>query len=149
MLESHNIWVQYMESDLDYTFEGQVPSLPILYFSCTPQNQILQFQEHLPTRKTISTFSKRCKQTEQWILCPQVQEHAVVVPTKYKNQDGWADCVDGFIRVVKQTELRHIVHVGVIVGPAHLVRENPALYRIDSIWLVNTHVYLNTYWTVH
>jgi len=48
MPESHNIWVQYMDTDLDNTFQGQVPSFLMLYFSWTPPNQILQFQERLP-----------------------------------------------------------------------------------------------------
>jgi len=74
----------------------------------------------------------------------------VVIPTKYKDPQGWANCVDGFIRVVKQTDKMHIVPVGVIVGPAHLVRENHAASdRIDSVWLVNNHVDLDTYWTVY
>jgi hypothetical protein len=149
MPESHNIWVQYTESDHDNTFQGRVPSFPVLYFSWTPPNQILQFQERLPAGKAISTFSKRCKKTQQWILRPQVQEYAVVIPTKYKDPHGWADCVDGFIRVVKQIDMMHIVPVGAIVGPAHLVRENAASERIDSVWLVNNHVDLDTYWTVY
>jgi hypothetical protein len=150
MPESHNIWVQYTDSDLDNTFQGRVPSFPVLYFSWTPPNQILQFQERLPAGKSISTFSKRCKKTQQWILRPQPQEYAVVIPTKYKDPHGWADCVDGFIRVVKQTDKMHIIPVGAIVGPAHLVRENNAASdRIDNVWLVNNHVDLDTYWTVY
>jgi hypothetical protein len=119
MPDSHNIWVQYMDSDLDNTFQGGVPSVPLLFFSWTPQNQILQFQECLPTGIWISTFSTRCKKTQKWILCPQPQEYAVVIPTKYKNPHDWADCVDGFIPVVKQTAKMHIVPVQAIVGPAH------------------------------
>jgi len=91
-----------------------------------------------------------CKKTQQWILRPQPQEYVVVIPTKYKDLQGWADCVDGFIRVVKQTDKIHIVPVGAIVGPAHLVGENNAASdRINSVWLVNTHVDLDTYWTVY
>jgi len=104
MPESHNIWVQYTDSDLDNTFQGQVPSFPVLYFSWTPPNKILQFQKRPPTGKSISTFSGRCKNTQQWILRPQSREYAVVIPTKYKDPHRWADCVDGFIRVVKQTD---------------------------------------------
>jgi hypothetical protein len=33
MSESDNIWFQYTECDLNNTFQGQVPSLPLLYFS--------------------------------------------------------------------------------------------------------------------
>jgi hypothetical protein len=47
MPESHNIWVQYTQSeenDPDNTFQEQVPSFPVLYFSWTPLNRILQFQ---------------------------------------------------------------------------------------------------------
>jgi hypothetical protein len=152
MPESHNIWVQYTQSeenDLDNTFQGRVPSFPVLYFSWTPPNQILQFQERLPAGKALSTFSKRCQTTQQWVLRPQPQEYAVVIPTKFKDLHGWADCVDGFIRVVKQTNKMHIVPVGAIVGPAHLVRENAASGGIDSVWLVNNHVDLDTYWTVY
>jgi len=63
MPESHNIWVQYMDSDLDNTFQGRVPSFPVLYFSWTLPNKIRHFQERLPAGKSISTFSKRCKET--------------------------------------------------------------------------------------
>jgi len=150
MPESHNIWVQYTDSDLDNTFEGRVPSFPVLYFSWTPPSQILQFQERLPAGKSICTFSKRCKKTQQWILCPQLQEYAVVIPTKYKDPHSWADCVDRFIWVVKHSDRMHIVPVGAIVGPAHCLRENIAASdRIDTVWLVNTHVDLDTYWTVY
>jgi len=68
------------------------------------------------------------------ILRPQAQESAMVIPTKYEDPLGWADCVDGFIWVVKQTDKMHIVPVKTIVGPAHLVRENNAgSDRIDSV----------------
>ena len=72
-----------------------------------------------------------------------------MIPTIYQDLHSWADCVDRFIRVVKQTKKMHIVPVGGMVGPAHLVRENAASGSIDSIWLVNTHVDLDTYWTVY
>ena len=150
MPESHNIWVQYPDSDLDNTFQARVPSFPVLYFSWTPLNQILQFQEHLPARKTISTFYKRWKKTQRWISWHQAQEYAVVIPTKYKDPHGWADCVDGFTRVVKQTDTMHkVVPVRAIVGPAHLVQENAASDIIDSVWLVYNHVDFDTYWTVY
>jgi len=149
MPESHNIWVEYTESDLDNTFQGHVPYSPVLYFCWTPPNQILLFQERLPAGKTIPIFFKRCKKTEQWILCPQAQEYAVVISTKYKDLHGWDDCVDGFIWVVKQTDKMYIVPVGAIVGPAHLVRENATSDRINSISLIYNHVNLDTYWTVY
>jgi len=69
---------------------------------------------------------------------------------KYKDPQGWADCVDGFIKVVKQTDMMHIIPVRAIVGPAHLVREiNAASDRIDSIWLVNNHVDSDTSCTLY
>jgi len=40
--ESHNIWVQYTESDLDNTLQGRVPSIPVQYFSWNLPNQMLQ-----------------------------------------------------------------------------------------------------------
>jgi hypothetical protein len=86
----------------------------------------------------------------QWILHPQLQQYAVVIPTKYIDAHGRADCVDGFIRVVKQTDTMHVEPVGAIDRPAHLVRENKAaLDRIDSVWHVNNHVDLDAYWTVY
>ena len=152
MPEAHNIWDQYTQSeenDLDNTFQGRILSFPVLYFSWTPPNQILQFQKRLSAGKAILTFLKRCKNTQQWVLRPQVQEYAVVIATKYKDRHGWADCVDGFIRVVKQTNEMHIVPIGAIVGPGHLVWENAASGGIDSVWLVNNHVDLDIYWTVY
>jgi len=86
MPEAHDIWIQYTQSeenDLDNTFQGRITSLPVLYYSWTPPNQILQFQERLPAGKALSTFSKRCQTTQRWILHPQAQEYAVVIQTKY------------------------------------------------------------------
>jgi len=149
MPESHNIWVQYTQSDLENTCQGQVPSSPVSYSSWTPLNQIIQFQERLPARKTESTLSKWCKKTQLWILRPQVQQYAVVIRTKYTDLHSWADCVDVFIWAVKQTDKMHIVPGGAIVGPAHLVRENVAWDRINSVWLVNHHADSDTHWTVY
>jgi hypothetical protein len=53
------------------------------------------------------------------------------------------------IRVVKQTDMMYIAPVRVIVGPAHLLRENATLDRIDSAWLVQHPVDLDTYRTVY
>jgi hypothetical protein len=39
--ESHNIWVQYMDIDLDNTFHGPVASFSVIYFSWTPWNYII------------------------------------------------------------------------------------------------------------
>jgi len=91
MPEAHNIWVQYTQSegnDFDNTFEGQIPSFPVLYFSWTPPNQILQFQARLPSGKAILTVSKRCKKTQHSVLRPQVQDYAVVIPTTLKDLHG-------------------------------------------------------------
>jgi len=65
MPESHNIWVQYMESDFDNTFQGCIHCFTVLYFSWTSPNQILLLQERLPTRWMILTISTRCKITQQ------------------------------------------------------------------------------------
>ena len=73
----------------------------------------------------------------------------VVIPSKYNDLYGWADCVDRFIWVVKQTYMIHIVPVRAIVGWAHLVRENAAFDRIDRVWLVNNQVDLDIYRTVY
>jgi hypothetical protein len=72
----------------------------------------------------------------------------VVTPTNFKGLYGWADCVDEFIRVVKQMNKMHIVPLGAIDGPEYLVWEKAALGGIDSIWLVNYHDDLDTYWAV-
>jgi hypothetical protein len=86
---------------------------------------------------------------QQWVLCPQPQEYAVVIPTKYKDLPVWADCVDRFVRVVKQTNKMYIVPVGAIVRAVHLVWENATSGGIDSMWLVNNHVASDIYWTVY
>jgi hypothetical protein len=152
MPEAHKIWVLYTQSeenDLDNTFQGRIPPFPVLYFSWTPPNQILRCQERLPAGKAISTFSKRCKKTQQWVLRPQAQEYAVVIPTEYKDLHGWAECVDGFIRVVKQTNMMHILPLGAIVGPAHSMRKNATSGGIDCVWRIINHADFDTYWTVY
>jgi len=152
MPEAHNILVQYTQSeekDLGNTFQGRVPSFPALFFSWTPPNQIIQFQERLPARKALPIFSKIWQTTQQWVLRPQAQEYAWVIPTKYKDLHGSADCVDRFIQVVKQRNKMHIIPVRIVVGPAHLRRENAASGGIDCLWLVNNQVDLDTYWTVY
>ena len=73
MPEAHNIWVRYMQSqdnDLNNTIQGRITSFPALYFSWTPPNHILQFQEWLPAGKAMSTCSKRCQKTQQCVLRP-------------------------------------------------------------------------------
>src|SRR5882757_2334639 len=84
--------------------------LLFLYYTSAGLHQIRSsnFTSACPLENPISTFSKRCKKTQQWILRPQPQEYAVVIPTKYKDRHGWADCVDGFIQVVKHTDKMHI-----------------------------------------
>jgi len=72
-----------------------------------------------------------------------------VIPTIFKDPHCWADYVDGFILVAKQTDKKHIVAVEAFVGPAYLVRQNSASDIINSIWLVNNHVDLNMYWTLY
>jgi len=72
MPQSHNIGVQYTESDLDKTFQGRVRYFALSYFRWTTLNQILEVQEHLPGGKTISSFSTRCKKTQQWILISEM-----------------------------------------------------------------------------
>jgi hypothetical protein len=75
----------------------------------------------MPAGKPLATISKRCQTTQQWELLPQAQEYVVVIPTKFKELRGWADCVDGIIRVVEQMNKMHIVPVGAIVEQAYLV----------------------------
>jgi hypothetical protein len=141
--------MQSEANDLDYPFQGRIPSSPVLYFSWTQQKWILQFQNHLAAEKPLSTLSNRCQKTQQWVLCSEAQEYLVVISTKYKHLYGWTDCVDGFIWVVKQTNKIHIVPIGTVGELGHLVREKGTSGGIDSVWLVNNHVDLDTYWTVY
>jgi hypothetical protein len=59
-----------------------------------------------------------------------------VNPTKYNDFHGWADCVVWFIRVVKQMNKMHLLPLGAIVGPAHLVPENVAFGGMNIVSLV-------------
>jgi len=70
-----------MESDPNNTFQGHVPSYAVLFFNWTKAYQMLQFKECLPAGKTISTCSNRSKMTQHWIIGPQAQDYAVVIPT--------------------------------------------------------------------
>lgn len=68
----------------------------------------------------------------------------MVIPTKFNDFHGWANCVDRFVQVVKQTNIMLIVPGGAIVGPVHFVLKNSTLDGIDSVWLGNNHVVFNT-----
>jgi len=130
--DSHNCLVQYMQCDLNNTFQGRDPSVPVLEFSCALPNQFLQFQGSLQAWNMISTCSKRCKNTEQLILCPPAEEDAMVFPAKYNNPIGSTDCLHRSIQIVQQTEKMYIVPVRASIGPAYLVCANSASTRIDS-----------------
>jgi len=67
----------------------------------------------------------------------------------YKYLHGWTGCIDGFIRVVKQTDMMQSLPVGAIIEQEHLVQENAASDSIDSVWLVTNHVDLYTQRTVY
>jgi hypothetical protein len=101
-------------------------------FSWTPPNQILQCVEHLPAGNTISTLSKRCKKTEQWILHPQVQEYAVVIATKCKDPHGWTNCVDGFNLVYQISEYDLILRLSDQMLDWHILCEK-MLHQVELI----------------
>jgi len=71
------------------------------------------------------------------------------IPTKYNDLHCFADCVDRFIWVFKHTDWMHIVAVRAIIRQENVVQQNFASDRINSIWLVNYHLDLDTYWTVY
>jgi len=119
MPDSDNFWVQNSDFDLHNPIQSGIASTPKLYYSWTPSIQSFQFLMHLSTRYIILTVYKRCKMTQQWILCSQAQEYAMVFPIQYKDQNGWADCVDLFTRVVKQANWILIISVGASFGPVH------------------------------
>jgi len=76
MPEDHNIWVRHTQSeenDLDNTSRRGIPCFPVIFFSWTPPNHILQCQERLPAGNAVWTFSTRWKETQQWVLRPQDQ----------------------------------------------------------------------------
>jgi hypothetical protein len=64
-------------------------------------------------------------------------------------RNSWADCIEGFILVVEQTNKMHIVPIAAIVGPAYVMWENTASAGIVGIWHVHNQVDLDTYWTVY
>jgi hypothetical protein len=67
-----------------------------------------------------------------------------MILTKQIDLHAWADCVDGFIQIVQQTNQMLIVPMGAIVGQVQLVQENAAIGSIDNIGLVNNLVDVNT-----
>jgi len=152
MAAAHNIWVQYKQSEennLDNTFQGRIPSFRETYFSWPRLNRILHFQKHLLAGKPITTVSMRWQKTQQWVLPPQVQAYRVVIRTTFNDLPGWAECIDGFIWVVKLTNMMHIVPVGAMIQQAHVLRRNAAAGSINNRLLVNNHIELDTYWTVY
>ena len=124
MPQPHKILVHYTESegnDLNNTSEGWVSSIPVVYFRWTSWNQIHQCQKPLPPGKMILSFLKRWKKTQPWVLCPQAHEYAVVIPTQYKICMVGLIVLMGSSRLSNLSIMMHIVRIGAIVGPIHLV----------------------------
>jgi len=74
----------------------------------------------------------------------------VEIIIKYQDLHCWADCADGFIQVVKQTNWMHPVYVRAMIGPKHLVPEIAASDRLGIVWLVHYDMDIDTnrteYW---
>jgi hypothetical protein len=71
----------------------------------------------------------------------------VVIPTKYKDLHASAHCIDLVIPVATHPNKMHTVPIGAIFGLAYLVQGNAASGSINSVWLGNDHVDLDTNWT--
>jgi hypothetical protein len=70
----------------------------------------------------------------------------------YQGLRGWAHCFNGFIWYLKQrnkTNKKRIEPVGAIVGLAKSGWENAAAGGIDSVWLVNHYVNIDTHWILN
>lgn len=137
MPESHNVWVQYMESQensINNSFQGPGLSVLVLSISWTALNKIISFQEHLHAWNIISTYSKRSKKTKWGVIHPQAQEYTILIPTKYKDLHSWADCINSFILVITKANKIHCVPIGAKVVLVHSVQENAASDRIDN-WI--------------
>jgi len=142
--ESQNVCMQHVVIDFDNTSKSQLLSFPAVQCTWNLLHLIFKCQEWLPAGITIWSFSKRCKKTQQWVFHPQAQEYVVVIPIMYKDSLSWADCVDGLIQIVKQTNRMQTLPIEAIAGKTHLVGHNAASNRIDTVWLVSNHVDLDT-----
>jgi len=146
MLKAYTVWVQYTyseEIDLNNTFYRRISFLFCIIHQLESTKWGSPISRAPAIRKRNINLSIWCKKTQQSVLRPPVQEYAVLHPTKYQNFNGWAYCVDGCIWVVTQTHKMHFVPLDELLN--RHIRCGP----INSIWLVNNHVELNTYWTVY
>jgi hypothetical protein len=116
------------------SFKPEFPVCCILLY-WTAVNQIQQIEMHYPAGNMIWSLSNRHRLTHHCILQPKFDEYGVAVRMKYKHPAGRADCIDRFIRVVKPTEMMHIVAVRANVGPEHSVRGNATSKRINTYHL--------------
>lgn len=69
-----------------------------------------------------------------------------MIPTKYTGINFIVDSIERCTNVVKLTNMIYIVSIKVLVVPTHLVLENAAFNRVDSIWLLNNCAECITYW---
>ena len=87
--------------------------------------------------------------TQQCVLHPQDQDYVVMIPTQNTDPQCYADSIDKFISVVKLYNTVDILPVNAMVGLAKLVWENAVSDWINSVWLVNDQVKLDTYQTLY
>jgi len=118
-----------------------------LYFTSPGFDRIrcTNFRSACQPGKQYRPFQRGGKTLNNGCYIPKLKNMRWWFQHSSKIWNSWADYVDGFIRVLKQMNKMHHVPVGAIVGPEHLMCENAASGGIDSVWLANNHVDLDTY----
>ena len=143
------VWERLDSSDNIDGLRGRRPAFPLLYFSLSPPLKVLDIQDViLKSRGSLKVFSKFIPSLKVSVVRPSTLELAAAVGTGFQHRFGDPEEVDGFIRVVKATG-PHVFAVDRIEGPAHLLPVNRTSTGSGSVWIINNHVDLDTYWDVY
>jgi hypothetical protein len=139
----HPLWIRTSSSTNDDTFQGRTIGHPILFCAWIVPRWLTQ-PPHAPT--TFARFLQlpmfRQHRQHGWIM-----EFMVCDVYEYATISGLPDASTGFVTVRKAPHGRRACDIQCIEGPVHLV---PAHLRTTpTLWNVNNHIDVETYWYVY
>ena len=127
---SHDIWVRESQDRDKHSFQGRKACQPVLYFSFSPSKALIP----RITQRNISQVT-------------EILDQVILVGMKYTMASGKPNRFHGFVEVVPNEWDRYVAEVEPIEGPVHLLEgEN---IQGKDIWIVNSHIDLETYYDVY
>ena len=141
------VW-ERLDGNTSDGLRGRRPAFPLLYFSFSPPLKVLDIQDVIrKSGGSLKLFSKFIPSLRAFVARPSALGLAAAVGTGFQHRLGNPEVVDGYIRVIKAAG-PHVFAVDRIEGPCHLLPVSRSTGS-GSVWIINNHVDLDTYWDVY